>query len=139
MADARGTIGYVAPELINRSIGVVSYKVDVYSYGMLLMETEGKDIQVDGNEDNPAITKLVRKITIVALWCRQMSPDVHPSMNKVVEMLEADVERLKIPEYPSQPTQILVYAEETGTTFSTDYVSALQHEDAPGVEISVQE
>ncbi|KAG6429900.1 hypothetical protein SASPL_107956 [Salvia splendens] len=166
MSAARGTIGYVAPELINRSIGVVSYKADVYSYGMLLMEMvslkrdltrnngsssqyfpywiydcfkEGKDIQVDGNEDNPTITKLVRKITIVALWCIQMSPDVRPSMSKVLEMLEADVERLKIPEYPSQPTQIVVNDEETGTTFSTDYVSALQNEDAPGVEISVQE
>ncbi|XP_047963721.1 LEAF RUST 10 DISEASE-RESISTANCE LOCUS RECEPTOR-LIKE PROTEIN KINASE-like 2.4 [Salvia hispanica] len=167
MTAPRGTIGYVAPELINRSIGVVSYKADVYSYGMLLMEMvslkrdltrnngsssqyfpywiydcfkEGKDIQVDGNEDNPAITKLVRKITIVALWCIQMSPDARPSMNKVLEMLEADVEHLKIPEYPSEPTQIVVNAEETGTTFSSEYVSALQHhEDAPGVEISVQE
>ncbi|XP_047965628.1 rust resistance kinase Lr10-like [Salvia hispanica] len=33
---ARGTIGYVAPELINRSIGAVSYKADVYSFGMLI-------------------------------------------------------------------------------------------------------
>ncbi|KAL1551294.1 hypothetical protein AAHA92_19155 [Salvia divinorum] len=65
--------------------------------------------------------------------------NLRPSMNTVLEMLEADVERLKIPEYPSQPTQIVVNAEETGTTFSTDYVSALQHLDAPSVEISVEE
>ncbi|KAH6758253.1 hypothetical protein C2S51_018488 [Perilla frutescens var. frutescens] len=38
MTVARGTIGYVAPELISRSIGAVSYKADVYSFGMLLME-----------------------------------------------------------------------------------------------------
>ncbi|KAG6391188.1 hypothetical protein SASPL_148940 [Salvia splendens] len=38
MTAARGTIGYVAPELISRSIGEVSYKADVYSFGMLLVE-----------------------------------------------------------------------------------------------------
>lgn len=41
LTAARGTIGYVAPELINRSIGQVSYKADVYSFGMLLMEMIG--------------------------------------------------------------------------------------------------
>ncbi|KAH0711560.1 hypothetical protein KY285_007082 [Solanum tuberosum] len=38
LTAARGTIGYVAPELISRSIGAISYKADVYSFGMLLME-----------------------------------------------------------------------------------------------------
>ncbi|PKA61730.1 putative receptor-like protein kinase [Apostasia shenzhenica] len=38
LSAARGTIGYIAPELISRSFGVVSYKSDVYSFGMLLME-----------------------------------------------------------------------------------------------------
>ncbi|KAG6397635.1 hypothetical protein SASPL_143805 [Salvia splendens] len=36
LTAARGTIGYVAPELINRCIGTVSYKADVYSFGMLM-------------------------------------------------------------------------------------------------------
>ncbi|KAI9112608.1 hypothetical protein K1719_016531 [Acacia pycnantha] len=35
---ARGTIGYIAPELLYKNIGRVSHKVDVYSFGMLLME-----------------------------------------------------------------------------------------------------
>ncbi|KAL8476707.1 hypothetical protein ACS0TY_029126 [Phlomoides rotata] len=38
MTAARGTIGYVAPELINRGFDGVSYKADVYSFRMLLME-----------------------------------------------------------------------------------------------------
>lgn len=38
LTAARGTIGCVAPELISRSIGAISYKADVYSFGMLLME-----------------------------------------------------------------------------------------------------
>ncbi|XP_028793606.1 rust resistance kinase Lr10-like [Neltuma alba] len=34
----RGTIGYMAPELFYKNIGKVSYKADVYGFGMLLME-----------------------------------------------------------------------------------------------------
>ncbi|GMP24771.1 hypothetical protein CsSME_00001925 [Camellia sinensis var. sinensis] len=38
----RGTMGYMAPELFYKNIGGVSYKADVYSFGMLLMEIVGK-------------------------------------------------------------------------------------------------
>ncbi|XP_047339742.1 LEAF RUST 10 DISEASE-RESISTANCE LOCUS RECEPTOR-LIKE PROTEIN KINASE-like 2.1 [Impatiens glandulifera] len=41
MLGARGTIGYIAPEIVSRSIGPVSYKSDVYSYGMLVLEMVG--------------------------------------------------------------------------------------------------
>ncbi|GER46404.1 kinase [Striga asiatica] len=51
LTAARGTIGYVAPELINRSIGGVSYKADVYSFGMLLMEMVGLNRDIMGNDD----------------------------------------------------------------------------------------
>ncbi|KAG6391571.1 hypothetical protein SASPL_149327 [Salvia splendens] len=165
MTAARGTIGYVAPELISRSIGAVSYKADVYSFGMLLMEmvslkkdlignndnssqyfpnwiydyfNQGKDIEVvnSGDDENydDSWRKYGRKMTIVALWCIQMCPDHRPSMNKVLEMLEGDVERLKVPNYPSQSTQIVV-----DQTCSTDSVSLLEHEDAStSVEIIVE-
>jgi len=32
---------------------------------------------------------------IVSLWCIQLKPNDPPSMNKVVEMLEGDIENLK--------------------------------------------
>ncbi|PIN27095.1 Serine/threonine protein kinase [Handroanthus impetiginosus] len=51
LTAARGTIGYVAPELINRSIGGVSYKADVYSFGMLLMEMAGLKDMVAAEAD----------------------------------------------------------------------------------------
>ena len=38
---------------------------------------------------------------IVSLWCIQLKPNDRPSMNKVVEMLEGDIENLKIPPKPS--------------------------------------
>ncbi|KAG6391181.1 hypothetical protein SASPL_148933 [Salvia splendens] len=123
---ARGTIGYVAPELINRSVGVVSYKTDVYSFGMLLIEiinlnedlnrnndesnkyfpnwiydylNQGRDIGI-GNIDENDDRTIVRKMTIVALWCIQMSPDNRPPMSRTLEMIEGDVEHLQIPNYP---------------------------------------
>ncbi|XP_031115406.1 LEAF RUST 10 DISEASE-RESISTANCE LOCUS RECEPTOR-LIKE PROTEIN KINASE-like 2.1 isoform X2 [Ipomoea triloba] len=122
LTAARGTIGYVAPELINKSIGAISHKADVYSFGMLLMEMLGlKKIPVIGqdessqyfpswiyndinkgkaiemgelDEDEKRITK---KMTIVGLWCIQTSPIPRPSMSRVVEMLEGDVELLQMP------------------------------------------
>ncbi|KAH6795133.1 hypothetical protein C2S52_005610 [Perilla frutescens var. hirtella] len=161
---ARGTIGYVAPELINRSIGGVSNKADVYSFGMLLMEmvglnrdlighnddsskyfpywiydhfNQGTDIEIKAgknnvNDEDDSGRRLVRKMTIVALWCIQMRANDRLSMNKVLEMLEGDIESLKIPDYPSQSIEIAVNVEQTGTTFSTDdSISLLRDNDAP--------
>ena len=38
---ARGTIGYIAPEVFSKNFGNVFYKSDVYSFGMLLLEIAG--------------------------------------------------------------------------------------------------
>jgi serine/threonine protein kinase len=38
MTTARGTIGYIAPEVFSRNFGNVTSKADVYSFGMLLLE-----------------------------------------------------------------------------------------------------
>ncbi|XP_065627119.1 rust resistance kinase Lr10-like, partial [Quercus suber] len=122
----RGTLTYIAPELFYKNIGGVSYKADVYSFGMLLLETaskrknlnafaehssqiyfptwvygqfnEGNDIEMeDATEEEK---KTVKKMIIVALWCIQMKPSDRPSMNKVVEMLEGEVECLQMPSKP---------------------------------------
>ena len=42
LTAARGTRGYMALELFYKNIGGVSYKTDVYSFGMLLMEMASK-------------------------------------------------------------------------------------------------
>ncbi|KAI8008655.1 Rust resistance kinase Lr10 [Camellia lanceoleosa] len=123
---ARGTMGYMAPELFYKNIGRVSYKVDVYSFGMLLMEMagrrrnlnafadhtsqiyfpswvydqfkEGKDVEME--ESTEEERQMIRKMIITALWCIQMKPDDRPAMNKVVEMLEGNIELVQMPPKP---------------------------------------
>ncbi|GER49819.1 receptor serine/threonine kinase [Striga asiatica] len=41
MTAARGTVGYIAPEVFSRNFGRVSYKSDIYSFGMLLLDMVG--------------------------------------------------------------------------------------------------
>jgi len=140
MTAARGTIGYMAPELFYKNIGGISHKADVYSFGMLLMEMaskrknlnphadhssqiyfplwiydhirEGEDVDVENvtEEEN----KIAKKMIIVALWCIQLKPNDRPSMNKVVEMLEGDIEELEIP-----PKPILFPEDETVSEYQT--------------------
>ncbi|XP_022875014.1 rust resistance kinase Lr10-like [Olea europaea var. sylvestris] len=126
LTAARGTMGYMAPEMFYRNIGRVSYKSDVYSFGMLLMEmaskrrnlnpaaenisqiyfpcwihdTFSKGMEIDLGDASLDERIMVKKMTIVALWCIQMKPDDRPSMNKVIEMLEGDVELLQLPPKP---------------------------------------
>ena len=42
----------------------------------------------------------IKKMIIVALWCIKMKPSNRPSMNKVVEMLEGEVECSQMPSKP---------------------------------------
>ncbi|XP_050125718.1 rust resistance kinase Lr10-like [Malus sylvestris] len=89
-----GTMGYIAPELFYKNIGGVSYKADVYSFGMLLMEMAsrrknlnamvehpsqiyfplwvydqyivGNDLEIDNVTEKEK--KVIRKMDITALW-----------------------------------------------------------------------
>ncbi|KAL1192393.1 LEAF RUST 10 DISEASE-RESISTANCE LOCUS RECEPTOR-LIKE PROTEIN KINASE-like 2.8 [Cardamine amara subsp. amara] len=44
--------------------------------------------------------KIERKMTLVGLWCIQSSPSNRPPMNRVVEMMEGDVNALEVPPKP---------------------------------------
>lgn len=52
LTAARGTMGYMAPELFYKNIGGVSYKADVYSFGMLLMEMASRRRNMNEGEDH---------------------------------------------------------------------------------------
>ncbi|KAL0289237.1 UNVERIFIED_CONTAM: Rust resistance kinase Lr10 [Sesamum calycinum] len=163
LTAARGTIGYVAPELINRNIGDVSYKADVYSFGMLLMEmlglkrdivadkdessqyfpywiydhfNKGKDIETgnadeieddddDDDDEHEHARTITKKMTIVGLWCIQISPVDRPSMSEVMKMLENGNENLEIPPRPSQSPQVAWNNDQTWETMSTDSIALL--------------
>ncbi|XP_030501619.2 rust resistance kinase Lr10 isoform X2 [Cannabis sativa] len=129
LTAARGTLGYIAPELFYKNIGRVSNKADVYSFGMLLMEmvgkrknikadaentsqiyfpswvhdqlSEGKNIDIETTLTNEENSKVMKKMIIVALWCIQLKPSDRPTMNKVIELLEGEVDCLQIPPKPS--------------------------------------
>nr|XP_023905304.1 LEAF RUST 10 DISEASE-RESISTANCE LOCUS RECEPTOR-LIKE PROTEIN KINASE-like 2.3 isoform X3 [Quercus suber] len=125
LTAARGTLGYIALEWFYKNIGGVSYKADVYSFGMLLLEmanrrknfnefadhssqiyfptwvyeqvSKGNEIVLEDAAEEEK--KTIKKMILVALWCIQMKPSDRPSMNKVVEMLEGE-ECLQIPSKP---------------------------------------
>ncbi|KAF4380437.1 hypothetical protein F8388_024730 [Cannabis sativa] len=130
LTTTRGTLGYIAPEQFYKNIGRISNKADVYSFGMLLMEMasrrknvnaiaenssqiyfpswvhdqlrEGKFINQTADIDIDTMDlKITKKMIIVALWCIQLKPIDRPTMNEVIEMLEAEVESLEMPPKPS--------------------------------------
>ncbi|KAL3345664.1 hypothetical protein AABB24_024559 [Solanum stoloniferum] len=163
LTAARGTIGYVAPELISRSIGAISYKADVYSFGMLLMEmldlkrhevaneenssqyfpfyiydkfNKGKEILVH-EEANDDEKKMARKLSLVALWCIQTNPIQRPSMSRVLEMLEGEVEVLEVPPQPIQSQPIVHQMMGSSMAFSSDSMALLENPADNHIEVDI--
>ncbi|RWR72239.1 LEAF RUST 10 DISEASE-RESISTANCE LOCUS RECEPTOR-LIKE PROTEIN KINASE-like protein 2.7 isoform X2 [Cinnamomum micranthum f. kanehirae] len=127
MQDARGTIGYIAPEVYCRNIGGVSYKSDVYSYGMMVLEMVGGRKNIDARVENTSEIyfphwvynhmalennveligimdeeekEIAKKMVLVGLWCIQTDPKIRPSMSRVLEMFEGSVQSLEMPPKP---------------------------------------
>ncbi|KAF2951754.1 hypothetical protein DAI22_01g286100 [Oryza sativa Japonica Group] len=122
IAGARGTIGYIAPEVYSKQFGAISSKSDVYSYGMMILEMVGaRERNIEANSESSShyfpqwiyehldeycissseidgeTTELVRKMVVVALWCIQVVPTNRPTMTRVVEMLEGSTSGLELP------------------------------------------
>ncbi|KAL5566534.1 hypothetical protein UlMin_029698, partial [Ulmus minor] len=115
----RGTKGYVAPEWFRNM--PVSVKVDIYSYGIVLLELIccRKSFEAEAEDDNQMILadwaydcykyekldllvgndgearrdmKRVKKYVMIAMWCIQEEPSLRPTMKKVTQMLEGSIE-----------------------------------------------
>ncbi|WVZ71997.1 hypothetical protein U9M48_020523 [Paspalum notatum var. saurae] len=127
LTAARGTMGYIAPEIYSPNFGGISYKSDVYSFGMLVLEmVSGRRNSDPGIENqneaylpewiyervnagqdlvlNREITgqekEALKQLAIVGLWCIQWNPKNRPSMTKVVNMLTGRLQNLPIPPKP---------------------------------------
>ncbi|TYJ41033.1 hypothetical protein E1A91_A04G183300v1 [Gossypium mustelinum] len=120
------TMGYMAPELmVSRDFEAVSCKSDVYSFGMIILEMAcgRRHVDVDainsskvhfptwvyelnerGDLEFENLTKsdtmIARKLFIIGLWCTQTRPLDRPSMTRVLEMLETDLDDLEMPPKP---------------------------------------
>ncbi|GJU02602.1 G-type lectin S-receptor-like serine/threonine-protein kinase LECRK3, partial [Tanacetum coccineum] len=121
----RGKKGYVAPEWFRNT--PVTMMVDVYSYGVLILEIvscqksvkefgtgdeygeiftdlawdcyqEGR-LEVFVENDLEALDdyKKLRIFVMVGLWCIQENPSLRPTMKKVIPMLDGVIE---VPEPP---------------------------------------
>ncbi|KAG1346216.1 G-type lectin S-receptor-like serine/threonine-protein kinase LECRK2 [Cocos nucifera] len=128
--DIRGTKGYVAPEWFKKR--AITAKVDVYSFGVMLLEIaccrknielefgsdarviltdwaydcysdKRLDILVEHDEEAMSNRRMLERLVAVALWCIQEEPSMRPSMKKVTQMLEGAVE---VP-VPPDPTSLI--------------------------------
>nr|XP_010943531.1 G-type lectin S-receptor-like serine/threonine-protein kinase LECRK3 [Elaeis guineensis] len=126
----RGTRGYVAPEWF-KSMGITA-KVDVYSFGVMLLEIvccrknveqevgneealiltywvndcyrDGMlELVVEGDDEGALDMKRVERFVKVALWCIQEEPSMRPTMQKVTQMLDGAT---SIPEPPDPSSYI---------------------------------
>ncbi|KAK3439465.1 hypothetical protein EUGRSUZ_C04329 [Eucalyptus grandis] len=115
----RGTRGYLALEWFRNM--PISSKVDVYSFGILLVELiccrknyepeakiEAQIVLVDwvydcyhdesifelveSDEEALSDIKRVKRFVMTALWCIQEDPALRPTMKKITQMLEGAVE-----------------------------------------------
>ncbi|KAK7303261.1 hypothetical protein RJT34_14163 [Clitoria ternatea] len=129
----RGTKGYVAPEWFRNM--PITVKVDVYSYGVLLLEiiccrrsfdvkaeNENQMVLVDWaydcfqdrklnllvRDDKEALDdmKRVEKYVMVVLWCVHEDPSMRPTMKKVLQMLEGSVDVPNPPFLPSSTSSL---------------------------------
>uniref|UniRef100_A0A5B7B430 Protein kinase domain-containing protein n=1 Tax=Davidia involucrata TaxID=16924 RepID=A0A5B7B430_DAVIN len=120
----RGTPGYSAPEFMLQNFPITN-KCDVYSYGMMLFEIVGmrKNTKVGPTDSLDWFPKHVwdeyekgelaamtlsckiedkdrvkaERMSMVALWCVQDTPEARPPMSAVVNMLEGGVEIMPPP------------------------------------------
>ncbi|XP_010035347.2 rust resistance kinase Lr10 [Eucalyptus grandis] len=163
LTTARGTLRYMASELVFKNLDGVSYKVDVYSFGKLLMEMASRrkngdmmskyssqiyfplwvhnqlseGLEFPTEEVSEEERRTIKKMIIVGLWCIQWNPSDRPSMRKVLEMLEGEIDSLQIsPKTLFYPTELSrpndgTLTNEGNYTMASPSTSAISCESSP--------
>lgn len=151
---ARGTVGYIAPEVFCPNFGGMSHKSDVYSYGMMVLEMvglrrkpvidsqqnsesenyfpnwiyahveRGKCLPLEGVR-NEEDEETARKMILVGLWCIQTNPAHRPSISKVVEMLEGSLQPIQIPPKPFLDSPISITSNQESWSSSSSLEMAI--------------
>lgn len=132
LTGIRGTKGYVAPEWFKNT--PVTTKVDVYSYGVLLLEiiccrkcvdmerrkeeeiilidwvsdcykARRLDKLVEDDEEATCDMRQLENLVMVAIWCIQEDPNLRPSIKMVINMLEGVVQ-VSAPPCPSSHSSV---------------------------------
>ncbi|KAB5565122.1 hypothetical protein DKX38_005176 [Salix brachista] len=115
----RGTKGYLSPEWFRNK--PITVKVDVYSFGVILLEIiccrKSVDLEI-GEAENPVLTdwaydcyvngtldvligddteamndmSTLERLLKVGIWCSQEEPSLRPTMRKVTQMFEGVIE-----------------------------------------------
>ncbi|KAL5811675.1 hypothetical protein ACOSQ3_026625 [Xanthoceras sorbifolium] len=118
MLGARGTIGYITPEVFCRIFGEVSHKSDVplSTIMAIILEMVGGRKNIDGivshtseiyfpnwiyKQIEPGKDFEFHGVVTEEEKCIQTIPSNRPSMSKVLEMLEGSLESMQIPPRPS--------------------------------------
>ncbi|KAK1642534.1 hypothetical protein QYE76_060339 [Lolium multiflorum] len=159
LTSVRGTRGYLAPEwLANLPITV---KSDVYSYGMVLLETIGGRRNFDIADDTDrkkfsvwayeeyergnvagiidrrlagdADMAQVERALQVSFWCIQEQPSQRPTMGKVVQMLEGVMELERPPPPKSSDSFLTATTATSGVSSSMASTFASSSAPAPPV------
>lgn len=125
LSRTRGTPGYAAPEMWIPS-SPVTYKCDVYSFGMLLFEILARRRNKQGKKWFPKLVwekfetgqldeilkdcgireesrEKATTLSMVALWCAQFTPSARPSMSTVVKLLDKEMS-IMMPPNPFIPS-----------------------------------
>ncbi|KAK3141509.1 hypothetical protein QOZ80_4BG0334840 [Eleusine coracana subsp. coracana] len=140
-----GTFGYLAPEYAMR--GYMSEKIDVFAFGVVVLETLAGRPNFDNTLDedkvyilewvwqlyeekhpldvvDPKLTEFnadeVLRAIHVALLCTQGSPHQRPSMSRAVSMLMGDVEVGEVVNKPSYITEWQIKGGNTDTYMSSN-------------------